>query len=51
MLFMMALVLGTLWVVRVGQGKDASEVVGSVQWAMDKGKQYVWNSVGELLHR
>jgi Nuclear pore assembly and biogenesis len=52
MFFMMALVVGALWVVRVGQGKDTSEdVLGNVQWAMDKGKQYIWNVVGDLLHR
>lgn len=52
MAVMLALLLGAVWVIRVGQGEDASpKVPGGIQWAMDKGKQYVWNAAGELLNR
>lgn len=46
------LVLGAVWMVKVGQGEDASKTVtDGVQWAMDKGRQYVWNAAGELFNR
>jgi hypothetical protein len=52
MLFMMALVLGALWVIRVGQGEDGPEAVkGGIQSAMDKGKQYIWDVMGEFFQR
>jgi len=52
MAVMLALVLGTVWVIKVGQGEDALQMVaGGVQWAMDKGKQYIWNAAGELFKR
>lgn len=52
MVFLAALVLGAMWVIKVGQGENASESVsGGVQWAMDKGKRYVWNAAGEMLNR
>lgn len=52
MAVMLALLLGAVWVIRVGQGEDSlPKVPGGIQWAMDKGKQYVWNAVGELLNR
>jgi hypothetical protein len=49
MAFMLTLLLGAVWVIRVGQGEDVpAHVTGGLQWAMDKGKQYVWNAAGEL---
>lgn len=52
MAVMGALVLGVVWAIKVGQGEDASDTVsGGLQWAMDKGKRYVWNAAGEFLNR
>jgi len=52
MAVMGALVLGVVWAIKVGQGEDATETVsGGLQWAMDKGKRYVWNAAGEFLNR
>jgi hypothetical protein len=52
MAVMLVLILGAVWVVKVGQGEDASpKIAGSVQWAMEKGKRYVWNAAGELFNR
>ena len=51
-IFLAMLVLGTIWVIKVGQGEDVSETVaGGVHWAVDKGKRYVWNAAGEMLNR
>ena len=52
MAVMAALILGAVWVIKAGQGEDASKAVGgSVQWAMDKGKRYIWNTAGDFLNR
>jgi hypothetical protein len=52
MVFLAALVLGAVWVIKVGQGENGSETAaGGVQWVMDKGKRYVWNAAGEMLNR
>ena len=52
MAVMLVLILGAVWVVKVGQGEDASpKIAGVFQWAMDKGKRYVWNAAGELFNR
>ena len=52
MAFLAALVLGAVWVIKVGQGENGSETItGGAQWVMDKGKRYVWNAAGEMLNR
>jgi hypothetical protein len=52
MVVMLALVLGAVWVIKVGQGENATEhISGGVQWAMGKGKRYVWDAAGDLLKR
>jgi Nuclear pore assembly and biogenesis len=52
MAVMLALVVGAVWVIKVGQGEDASATVtGGINWAMDKGKQYIWNTAGDLFNR
>lgn len=51
MTVMLVLILGTVWVIKVGQGEDASpKVAGGVRWVMDKGKRYVWDAAGELFN-
>ena len=50
--FMAALVLGAVWVVKVGRGEDIVKTVGGgMQWTMDKGRQYAWAAAGQVLHR
>lgn len=50
--FMAALVLGAAWVVKVGRGEDAVETVSqTVQWVMDKGRQYAWSAAGQVFNR
>ena len=52
MTIMAALVLALVWVIEAGQGEDASNTVGgSLEWAVDTGKRYVWNAVGDFLNR
>jgi len=52
MAFLAALVLGAVWVIKVGQGENGSETItGGAQWVMDKGKRYVWNAAGEMFNR
>jgi hypothetical protein len=52
MVFVAALILGAVWVVKVGQGENGKETLsGGAQWVMDKGKQYVWNAAGEMFNR
>ena len=52
MAIMLALVLGVVWVIRVGEGEDASlKAMEGVQWVMDKGKRYIWNAALELFNR
>jgi hypothetical protein len=52
MLVMLALILGVVWVVKVGQGENGTEsIAGGAQWVMDKGKRYIWNAAGEFLNR
>jgi len=52
LVFTMALILGAVWVVKVGQGENATETVTSgIQWTMNQGKRYVWNAAGEILNR
>jgi uncharacterized membrane protein len=52
MVVMLALILGAVWVVKTGQGENATEnMAGGVQWAMGKGKRYAWNAAGGYLNR
>ena len=52
MVFLVAMVLGAVWLVKVGQGENGTEsVANGVQWAVNKGKQYAWNAAGEYLNR
>jgi hypothetical protein len=52
MVFMGALVMGVVWAIKVGQGEDASATMnGGIQWAINKGKQYVFGAAGELFNR
>jgi hypothetical protein len=52
LLFMAALVLGVVWVVKVGRGEDAVQTVtDSVQWAVEKGREYAWNVAGQVFKR
>jgi hypothetical protein len=52
MLFMGALVLGVVWAIKVGQGEDASATMnGGIQWAINKGKRYVFGAAAELFKR
>jgi hypothetical protein len=52
LLFMGALVLGAIWVVKVGRGEDAVQTVtDSVQWAAEKGRKYAWNVAGQVFKR
>jgi hypothetical protein len=49
---MLALVLGLVWVIEAGQGEDTLKAAkGSLEWAMDKGKRYIWNAAGDFLNR
>jgi phosphoglycerol transferase MdoB-like AlkP superfamily enzyme len=52
MVVLAGLVAGAVWVVKTGQGENATEsMAGGVQWAMDKGKRYVWDAAGNFLNR
>ena len=52
MIFMATLVLGAVWVIKVGQGENGSEAVaGGVHWVVDKGKRYFWNPADEMFNR
>src|SRR5579871_5560416 len=49
MVFLVAMVLGAIWLVKVGQGEDGAEtVMNSVQWALNKGRRFAWNAAGEF---
>jgi hypothetical protein len=49
LLFMAALVLGAVWVVKVGRGEDGLQTVtDGVQWAVEKGREYAWNVAGQV---
>jgi len=52
MVFLVAMVLGAIWLVKVGQGEDGAEtVMNSVQWALNKGRRFAWNAAGEFFNR
>jgi len=50
--FMAALVLGAVWVVKVGRGEDAVKTVSEgMQRVMYMGRQYAWAAAGQVLNR
>jgi hypothetical protein len=51
--FMLALVVGALWIIEVGQlGEDAStDMALKFRWAMGKGKEYAWIVAHALFKR
>jgi hypothetical protein len=52
MAILLTLILGLVWVIRVGEGEDASlKAMEGVQWVTDKGKRYIWNTAWELFNR
>ena len=52
MVVLAGMILGTVWLVKVGQGQNGTEtVLNSVQWAVNKGRQFAWNAAGEYLKR
>jgi Nuclear pore assembly and biogenesis len=52
MIFLAALVLGAVWIIKIGQGEDASaSVASSVDWAKAKGREYILNIAGGFINR
>lgn len=52
MLFFGGLVLGAVWMIKIGQGGDTSQTFANgLQWVVDKGKRYVWNAAGDLFNQ
>jgi Nuclear pore assembly and biogenesis len=47
--FILLLLLGTIWIIKVGQGDDktADKFASSFQWALNKGKQVAWNAAAK----
>ena len=49
---MAALVLGAVWVVKVGRGEDAVKTVSEgMQKVMYQGRKYAWAAAGQVLNR
>jgi hypothetical protein len=47
-----AMVLGAVWLVKVGQGQNGTETVSNgLNWAVNKGRQYAFQAAGEFLNR